>query len=712
MLRPERMSKVSVTGSKAVMDDVIEAVHELNLVHLSNYDGSWEGFDNGDPVEGAEEASEKLVTVRSLENILEVDAADAGPSRIVTEEALEEELEEVRQEANRLDDRRDELEDELRDVEEQVDSMAPFATLGTPLHLLSGYDSLEVRVGEGDADGVREALRGAAVVREFEVEEEDGVVAVYVYPESNAREDFLDDLLVGVDFTTIDVPEDAEGNPSEYVEELRHRKQRLESKLNTVEDELDDLRLEVASFLLAAEERLSIDVQRSEAPLQFATTENAFIAEGWIPTDRVDSLRAAVGDAVGDRADVEELERADYDQHGEPEHTEAVTDGGSAVSMDEQPPTVMENDALSKPFEPLTKMVGVPKYSEIDPTMIIMLTFPFFYGFMIGDLGYGILYTAAGYGIYSKFESEIIKGIGAIAMFAGGFTMLFGVLYGEIFGMHVLGEVLFGDAGPPLHKGLQPAFGYYARSFLVLSLVAGIVHMTVGFWFGFWNDRSHGLVDAFTHNLAWWLLMVGVWGWMFSNTFIDQKRDILFAPLAEAHILSSASGLPASVGWASLFGLGFVGIAGILYGEYQEYGFIGLIIGLLETPNALVNVLSYIRMAGVLLAKAGMALVVNLLFWGAYQYEGEIHYMTSYGPEGVEHGEILFGGLVHGGVAFAVLGVVIFVVGHLLVLILGVTSAGLQGVRLEFVEFFNKFYEGGGRAFEPFGYEREHTTED
>jgi len=710
MLRPERMSKVSVTGSKAIMDDVIETVHDLNLVHLSDYDGSWEGFDNGNPVEGAEAASEKLVTVRSLENILDVDAADAGPSRIVTEEALEEELETVRQEANRLDDRRNELEEELREVDEQIGSMAPFATLGMPLHLLSGYDSLEVRVGEGDADAIRAALRDAAVVREFEVQEADGVLAAYVYPESNARENVLEDIFVGVDFTTIEVPEAGEGDPSEYVEELRHRKQRLESKLDTVEDELEELRLEVASFLLAAEERLSIDVQKSEAPLQFATTENAFVAEGWIPTEDVDALQAALGDAVGDRVDVEELERADYDRHGEPEHTEAVTDGGT-VSMEEEPPTVMQNDPLSKPFEPLTKMVCVPKYSEIDPTMIIMLTFPFFYGFMIGDLGYGILYTAAGYGIYSKFDAEIIKGIGAIAMFAGGFTMLFGVLYGEVFGMHVLGEVLFGGK-PPLHKGLQPAFGYYARSFLVLSLLAGIVHMTVGFWFGFWNDRSHGLVDAFTHNLAWWFLMIGVWGWIFSDVALDQKRDILFAPLAEAHIISSANGLPEIVGWGSLFVFGFIGLAGILYGEYQEYGFIGLIIGGLETPNALVNVLSYIRIAGVLLAKAGMALVVNLLFWGAYEHNGEIHYLTDKAPSAVPAEELMFGGLVHGGVPFVLLGVVIFVVGHLLVLILGVTSAGLQGVRLEFVEFFNKFYEGGGRAFEPFGYEREHTTED
>ncbi|NHN41867.1 V-type ATP synthase subunit I [Halorubellus sp. JP-L1] len=708
MLRPERMSKVSVTGSKAVMGDVIETVHDLNLVHLSDYDGSWEGFDNGDPVAGAESASEKLVTVRSLENILEVDDADAGPSRIVTDDALDEELEEVRQEANRLDDRRDELEDELRGVEERIDSIEPFARLGTPLHLLSGYETLEVRVGEGNADGIRQALRDAAVVREFEVEEADGVVAAYVYPESNAREGFLDDLLVGVDFTTIEVPEDAEGDPSAYVEELEHRKQRLESKLNTAEDEIDELRLEVASFLLAAEERLSIDVQKSEAPLQFATTENAFVAEGWIPTERVDSLQAALGEVVGDRVDVEELERADYDRHGHPDHTEAVTDGGT-VSMAEEPPTVQDNNGFVSPFESLTKMVGRPQYTEIDPTVIIMLTFPFMFGFMIGDLGYGILYTALGYGIYKKFDSEIVQSIGAIALFAGVFTMLFGVLYGEVFGMHTLGEILF-DGHPPMHKGLQPTYGAYARSWLVLSLVAGILHMTVGFWFGFVNDRSHGLVDAFTHNLAWWFLMIGVWSWMFSAQALGIKDPILFEPLRETYI-AGFEGLPEVVGTLGLV-VALVGFVGVLYGEYEKYGAPGLAVGVLESPNAFVNVLSYIRIAAVLLAKAGMALVVNLLFWGAYEHDGAIHFLTDKGPSAVPAEELMFGGLVHGGVPFVLLGVVIFVVGHLLVLVLGVTSAGLQGVRLEFVEFFDKFYEGGGRVFEPFGYDREYTTED
>ena len=73
MLRPERMSRVSVTGAKRVLTDTIETVHRLDLLHVTGYDGEWEGFEPGDPVAGADEAADRLVTVRSLISLLDVD---------------------------------------------------------------------------------------------------------------------------------------------------------------------------------------------------------------------------------------------------------------------------------------------------------------------------------------------------------------------------------------------------------------------------------------------------------------------------------------------------------------------------------------------------------------------------------------------------------------------------------------------------------------
>ena len=144
MLRPEQMSKVSVTGSKGVMDDVVETVHDCNLLHVSEYDGSWDGFQPGNPIDGAEEASEKLVTVRSIESILDVDAEDAGPTRIVTDDALDEELEEIRTRVNELDDRRQELRQEIRDIEDRIDAIDPSAKSTDTCTFSSSWSSTSV----------------------------------------------------------------------------------------------------------------------------------------------------------------------------------------------------------------------------------------------------------------------------------------------------------------------------------------------------------------------------------------------------------------------------------------------------------------------------------------------------------------------------------------------------------------------------------------
>ncbi len=704
------------------MDDVIETVHDLNLVHLNDYDGSWEGFEPGDPIEGAETASDKLVTVRSLESILDLDAEDAGPSRIVTDEALEDELESVRSEVNELDDRRTDVENDLRDVEERLDSMQPFASLGIDLDLLSGYDSLEVAVGEGDAEEIRETLAAADELREFELFSADGTVAIFAYPGGDA-DDALGDALVGVDFAAFEIP-DAEGSPSEYVEELEHERQKLDSKLDSLETELHNLKLDTAGFLLAAEEKLSIDVQKAEAPLNFATTDNAFVAEGWIPTERYTELASALGDAVGDHVEVDELERAEYTEHGHAHSTgtvseEAVaTDGGHATTMDDQPPVVQDNPGAVKPFELLVETINRPKYDEFDPTVVLFLTFPAFFGFMIGDLGYGILYMGVGYWLYSSFDSDAINSLGGIALWAGGFTALFGVLYGEIFGLHQLGEWVWGGH-PPIEKGLQPVGESFALTWMVVSILLGLLHMTIGYVFGFIEEVGHDPVEAVLESGSWVMLFAGVWTWIFSTQASGTKPDFLFTIFNGDPFAFGFAGFSPAIGNVGL-AVGGVGFLLYVAGEVKHLGGPGLVIGALESLSVLSDALSYTRIAAVLLAKAGMAFVVNLLFFGVYAVDTgsgeEWHFLINYGPQyALDHYEgatIMFPGLMHSGIAGVLGGLLVLVLGHLLVLALGITSAGLQAVRLEYVEFFGKFYEGGGEEYEPFGYERTHTTQD
>ncbi|QZY00178.1 V-type ATP synthase subunit I [Halobaculum rubrum] len=746
MLRPERMSKVSVTGSKAYMEQVVEAVHELNLLHVTEYGGGWEGFVQGNPQSGAEDAAQKLVTVRSLKSILGVESDDAGPTRVLDDE-LTGELEELREEVNALDDRRNEIRSELRSVEERVEAIEPFAELGIDLDLLQGYDSVQVAVGEGDRETVERAVLDASALTEYRVFG-DGVLAVFAHPERDADENALADALVNAEFAALDVP-DVEGDsvsPEAYVRDLERERQSLESDLESVESELDSMRADASGFLLAAEEKLAIEVQKSEAPLSYATTRNAFVSEGWIPTERYTEFKSAVQDAVGSHVEVEEIERAAFGADGEvqvredvpptvenagpdegveasdedeAEQRRAVADGsgGSVVMRDDDPPVVQDNPGLVSPFEVLVQAVGRPNYREFDPTIVLFLTFPAFFGFMIGDLGYGILYGLIGYYLYSNFDSPAFKSMGGVTIAAGIFTAIFGVLYGELFGLHLIStyfwEGVVGLHSAPIHKGLQPADLYWAQAWLVVSTLVALVHLNVGYVFGFLEELEfHGAKAAITEKASWLLGMNGLWLLVFSDAAAGTAPEFIYTVFdgvssdAPAAFALGFTGFPAVVGYAG-FAMFLVGALLLLLGAPAE---------ILEIFDVLVNVLSYTRIAAVLLAKAGMAFVVNLLFFGVYETEGEYHYMLSHGPEyyAAEYGAeaILFPGLAHGGVAALVGGLLILVIGHVLVLALGVTSAGLQAVRLEYYEFFSKFFDGGGTEYEPFGRVRRFTADE
>ncbi|MFB6223694.1 MAG: V-type ATP synthase subunit I [Haloarcula sp.] len=749
MLRPEKMCRVSVTGSKRTMEPAIEAVHGLDMLHVTEYDGSWDGFEPGDSLSGTNETADKLVTVRSLQSILNVSEEDAGPTRVVTDEAIEEQLEAVRTDVNELDDRRDEIRDELRSVEDQINTMEPFVTLGIDLDLLRGYDSLSVVVGEGDSDEIETVLANSDI-ETFDLFTTGGVVAVF----ARADEDTLQDGLVGATFSRLEIPE-GDGDPGTYLEELEHQKQQLESKLATVEDELDELRLDHAGFLLAAEEKLAIEAQKGEAPLTFATTENAFIAEGWIPNDRYEEFERAVSNAVGEAIDIEQIEIAEYDSEGhaesheevereggnggeavgssvevsdtesesESKSPETVADGGVITMGDDAPPVIQDNPSGVRPFEDLVEVVNRPKYGEFDPTVAFFLTFPAFFGFMIGDLGYGLLYLALGYGLYSKVDSDVLKSLGGVGMWAGGFTALFGVLYGEVFGLHQLGAIVWGG-NPPMHKGLQPHYGDYAIAWLTVSLLAGMVHLAIGWIFDFIKNLSHGLWDAITESGSWLLMLFGLWAWVFSGAN-GAAPEFLYG----SDGVFAGNPLPLGFQGVPAFDLFTIPGLGSPFSAWLVLFFAGLVLLALADPievveflNVLVNVLSYTRLAAVLLAKAGMAFVVNLLFFGVYVTghgsEAEWHFGIGHMPHvgdmahGHEVTEIMFGGLAHSGIAGIIGGLLVLVIGHLLVLVLGITSAGLQGVRLEYVEFFGKFFEGGGKRYNPFGYKRDFTTED
>ena len=745
MLRPEQMSRVSVTGSKRVIDDVIEAAYAHHSLHVTDYDDRYEGFEPGTSLDGAETVNERLVTVRSLESILDVDEDDAEVARSLDDDELVDELERVRERVNELNDERDELQDGIRARQEEIDRLEPFAELGIDLEYLRGYDSVEVVVGEAKPADVEAALADADTIDAFDVFVGGDVLAIVARPTDTDAENVVQDALVGVDIALLDVP-DADASPDEYVAELEAERADLRDELAAVESRLEAVKEEAAGFLLRAEEQLTIEAEKKEAPLSFATTENAFVAEGWVPTETFPDFEATVIDAVGDHVEVEELERASFtpdgDHHAEPvdgaggagavsvddgtagasaETNEAVaTDGGPATRGSDEPPVVQNNGDAAGPFELLVQAFGRPKYSEFDPTLLVFLTFPAMFGFMIGDVGYGVLYAAIGGFMYTKFDGAF-RELGSVAIWAGAFTILFGIYYGiDLFGYHAY-QLLPGDVHWPVEgKGLSPADLDWGLSFLVVSVVFGIVHLNIGHLLSFVStSQRHDLKHAVYEAGSWLLILNGAWVWIFSQVFPNAKPDFLFEAVSVLTFGAvSFSGFPVLIGWAgaaaAVLGLVLLGI-----GEPPE---------LAEFLSPVVNVISYARLMAVLLAKGGMALAVNLLAFGAYidkGGDGSFHFIFNAGSlaevQNTAGYELVFAGITTAfdpasiglvGVVALVAGILVAVVGHVVVLLLGVTSAGIQAVRLEYVEFFGNFYEGGGRAYLPFGRDRKYTRDD
>ncbi|OYR62442.1 V-type ATP synthase subunit I, partial [Halorubrum sp. E3] len=224
------MSRVSVTGSKRVIDDVIEAAYAHHSLHVTDYDDRYEGFSPGASLAGAETVNERLVTVRSLESILDVDEDDADVARSLDDDELVDELERVRERVNELNDERDELQAAIRDRQEEIDRLEPFAELGIDLEYLRGYDSVEVVVGEAKPAAVEAALGDADSIDVFDVFAGGDVVAIVARPTDPDAEGVVQDALVGVDIALLDVP-DADASPEEYVAELEAEQADLRDEL-------------------------------------------------------------------------------------------------------------------------------------------------------------------------------------------------------------------------------------------------------------------------------------------------------------------------------------------------------------------------------------------------------------------------------------------------------------------------------------------------
>jgi V/A-type H+-transporting ATPase subunit I len=306
-------------------------------------------------------------------------------------------------------------------------------------------------------------------------------------------------------------------------------------------------------------------------------------------------------------------------------------------------PVLMQNRRLARPFEFLVRFLDLPRTGSLDPTMLMALFLPLMVGAMVGDVVYGAVLLGVSLFVRRRFGSRSAALRDLSRVFVAG--AVWAIVFGFLFG-----EAL-GNVGERL--GL-PALWFYrggpdaVEPLLLFALALGAAHVVLGQLLGLWQSATTRRPAELLNRSGSLLALCGVLA--LAGVAADRMPGGALAPWAAATAVA-------------------VGLVSLVAGR----GALGFIMGPLEFVGTLGNVLSYLRLAAVGLASTYLAMVANEL--------------AVLGP--------LWMGVFVG--AFF----------HTLNLGLAALSPMIQALRLHYVEFFSKFYEGGGEPFRPFG---EQTT--
>lgn len=683
MLLPEPMSRILVVGTKDRLPASIELLYGLENVHVVDFSPDEEGFTLGSPLPAASDASRILLKLRSMEKDLEVDEAKFKEKVPISKiaPALDATIGQIEAEMQGTIASKSAKQARLSEAQSKLSLLQPFRTIDLDLSMYKGYASLDVIAGHIHSNP--EAQLSEALGGEVEVftNSSGNFIVVFV---PLAKADEAQRVLVQNGFTEVQVPEGT-GKPDKIASDLEGEISALSKEMEDVEKSIEQLREKHADFILASDEHLSIVVEKSELPLRMGASKHAFILEAWAPTADVGKVQKAFSDKFQDNIHLEVLEdrsREEVHESKEEMMMEAgmTTADVSAVPMAKETPVKLQHGKGVGRFEFFTKLLSTPRYNEIDPTIAVAIFFPIFFGIMVGDVGYGLPFAVLGYLGLKKTKSKEWRGISTMLFYGGISSIIFGLfMYGDMLGIEfnaphadelswsaLLGvdipRVLFNVGGFPIQLGYLTKLGD-VKILLYLTLWIGIAHLIIGLALGFYNiTLRHGLKHAISEKFSWIMIMVG-----FALVLL-----VMIDVLIRGFALDFTDP-------RFLVGIGLL-VIGLVMAVKGEGGK-----AIVELPEVMSNVLSYTRLAAIGMSKAGMALAFNFIAIEMLASEGGI---------------------------MIIVGLLIFVVGHLMIFILAIISAGLHGIRLQYVELFNKFYEGGGLEFNPLKIERKHTLEE
>lgn len=429
--------------------------------------------------------------------------------------------------------------------------------------------------------------------------------------------------------------------PAEVAQEYRRRIQELSEQIGKSEQE-------VSSFA-AMRPRIEFLVdyyamrrEKYQVIDRLSQSKNVFVLEGYLPAPTEQQLERDLAPFCA---------AAEF---SEPDETE-------------QPPVLLHNNRFSEPVEGVIEMYSMPCKRDIDPTSIMAVFYYILFGMMLSDAAYGILMALGCFFVVRKFPKMPVPLQKTLRMFfwCGISTAIWGALFGGWFGdaPTVIAKTFFHTDFSIPALWLVPLED--PMTLLMASFAIGIIHMFAGLGIQFYQMWKRGDKAGAIYDVGFWYgLLIGLIVWLLSTDMLRSMANLTFViPTA---VVSAAKIL------AGLSAIGIIATAGresrapfkrLLKGLYGLYG----------VTSYLSDVLSYARLLALGLATGVIASVINQM--------------------GAMGGDSVFSAIVF---------TLVFIIGHVFNLAINLLGAYVHTNRLQYVEFFGKFYEGGGEKYTPF----------
>lgn len=510
---------------------------------------------------------------------------------------------------------REGLVDKKQANDSKIDDLFPWKDINLDINDL--YNSTRVLVETGSIssqfyDGLRKELVEKHLEKSlvYRLSEKDKVSYIVGISSLDEKEEFKE-ILREFGFTRIRVK--ASGPVGDELEKLKADSYKYKNDITKLEEEIAGFFKYMDDFYLY-ESFLENERKKEASAEYFLKTESMDVIEGFVPADMVDAFKEDLTSVLGEEFMLD-IRKADLD--------------------DPDVPIILENNSIVEPFESVVETYALPKYNEIDPSLLVAIFYTIFTGFMIGDLGYGLLGVIGTVAMLkmkdlTKSSEKMVKLFFAISLSA----CFFGILFGSVFGGII--EVPFGwvDTQKDVYTLIGMSFAIGTVALMVSVGMTIIINLK--------NNRP---LDAIYDSLFTYMFLGGIGYYVYSKSKIG-----LYVMAAGMVGILLFSGRDAKTIGGRL-GSGF-------YNVYGLTSWIG-------------DFVSFLRLMALVLSGGFVAYAVNVIVK-------------------------MVGGA---GIVGILGGILIFVIFQIFNMFLSYLSAYVHGLRLIYVEMFNKFYEGGGVKF-------------